>query len=164
GACTGFGLATVIHYLFRHRVKMPDTKAVVSPHMLYRMARRYDEWPGEQYDGSSAGGAMKGWHRHGVCSLETWPAAGNGTSATLLSAKRAKDALKRPLGAYFRVNHQDLVAMHAALAEVGILYATASCHSGWDRVGDDGIIQYDDDDVGGHAFAIVAYDQQGFWI
>jgi hypothetical protein len=164
GACTGYGLATVIHYLFRRRVKMPERKLEVSPHMLYRMARRYDEWPGERYDGSSARGAMKGWHRHGVCSLARWPKAGQGTSSTLLTADRAKDALKRPLGAYFRVNHQDLVAMHAALAEVGILFATASCHSGWDDVGGDGIIHYQDGDVGGHAFAIVAYDQKGFWI
>ncbi|HET9328391.1 MAG TPA: C1 family peptidase [Candidatus Eisenbacteria bacterium] len=164
GACTGYGLATVIHYLFRRRVKMPDKKVEVSPHMLYRMARRYDEWPGEQYAGSSARGAMKGWHRHGVCSLTHWPRAGNGTSTTLLTADRAGDALKRPLGAYFRVNHQDLVAMHAALAEVGILYATASCHQGWDHVSEDGKIRYHDGDLGGHAFSIVAYDQKGFWI
>lgn len=35
--------------------------------MLYELARRYDEWPGEGYEGSSARGAMKGWVRHGVC-------------------------------------------------------------------------------------------------
>lgn len=29
------------------------------------MARRYGEWPGENYEGSSARGAMKGWHQHG---------------------------------------------------------------------------------------------------
>ena len=40
--------------------------------MLYEMAKRYDEWPGEDYDGSSARGAMKGWHKHGVCSDEHW--------------------------------------------------------------------------------------------
>ena len=35
------------------------------------------------------------------------------------------------LGAYLRVNHKDLVAMHCALAEVGILYAVANVHDGW---------------------------------
>ena len=45
----------------------------VSPRMLYEMARRYDEWPGEDYSGSSARGAMKGWHKHGVCSTHHWP-------------------------------------------------------------------------------------------
>ena len=71
GACTGFGLATVVHYLLRSRKVVPD-KVEVSPRMLYDMARRYDEWPGENYDGSSARGAMKGWHKHGVCSAKHW--------------------------------------------------------------------------------------------
>ena len=53
--------------------------------------------------------------------------------------------------------------MHAAIAEVGILYATATVHSGWDDVGADGIIAYDatSEVIGGHAFAIVAYDRAG---
>src|SRR6266481_5100096 len=72
GACTGFGLATVIHYLLRTRRVVPD-RAEVSPWMLYEMARRYDEWPGEHYEGSSARGAMTGWVKHGVCSAEKWP-------------------------------------------------------------------------------------------
>ena len=66
GACTGFGLATVVHYLLRTRHVVRDDREC-SPRMLYDMARRYDEWPGEKYSGSSARGAMKGWHKHGVC-------------------------------------------------------------------------------------------------
>ena len=38
--------------------------------MLYQMAKRCDEWPGEDYDGSSARGAMKGWHKHGACAAK----------------------------------------------------------------------------------------------
>src|ERR1041384_5822740 len=72
GACTGFGLATVIHYLLRSRRVVPD-RGEVSPWMLYDMARRYDEWPGENYEGASARGAMKGWQKHGVCTLKCWP-------------------------------------------------------------------------------------------
>ena len=53
GACTGFGLASVANYLLRRRKVMPDTKPV-SPRMFYEMAKRYDEWPGENYEGSSA--------------------------------------------------------------------------------------------------------------
>jgi hypothetical protein len=67
GACTGFGLATVANYLLRRRGVDPDL-ITVSPRMLYEMAKRYDEWPGEEYAGSSARGAMKGWHKHGICS------------------------------------------------------------------------------------------------
>src|SRR5690606_22854273 len=66
--------------------------------------------------------------------------------------------------AYFRVNHKDIVAMHAAIAEVGILYATSIVHAGWDEVGADGLIPASDRVLGGHAFAIVAYDEHGLWI
>src|SRR5687767_1079597 len=48
GACTGFGLATVAHYLLKRRKTYPDPTPV-SPRMIYQMAKRYDEWPGEDY-------------------------------------------------------------------------------------------------------------------
>lgn len=164
GACTGFGLATVVHYLLRTRTVVRDDGAV-SPRMLYDLARRYDEWPGERYSGSSARGAMKGWHKHGVCSLAHW-AIDETSQNRKLFPKRYDDALRRPLGAYFRVNHKDLVAMHAAMSEVGVLYATSRVHDGWDHVGADGLIPWTPEtpDSGGHAFAIVAYDRKGFWI
>lgn len=162
GACTGFGLAAVANFLLRSRRQVPDTQDC-SPRMLYEMARRYDEWPGENYSGSSARGAMKGWQKHGVCSHRAWPYASS-KSDRFLTDERTSDALRRPLGAYYRVNHKDLVAMHSSLAEVRILYATATVHSGWDNVGKDGIIPYTNKVEGGHAFAIVAYDERGFWI
>ena len=162
-ACTGFGLATVAAYLLQRRKVVPD-KALVSPRMLYEMARRYDEWPGENYGGSSARGAMKGWQKHGVCSEEQWVYEHGARRAGGLTEARTADALRRPLGAYLRVNHRDLVAMHSALAEVGILYATATVHEGWDAVDAKGNIAWPRPLSGGHAFAVVAYDSEGFWI
>ncbi|GAB63426.1 MAG: peptidase C1 [Candidatus Jettenia sp.] len=162
GACTGFGLATVANYLLRKRRVMPDDMSV-SPRMFYEMAKRYDEWPGEDYEGSSARGAMKGWHKHGVCAETIWP-YDTRQSDQHLNDERVSDASRRPLGAYYRVNHKDLVAMHTVLAEVGILYATAVVHEGWNMIDADGIIPPDDTILGGHAFAIVAYDGRGFWI
>src|SRR4051812_30675700 len=45
GACTGYGLATVVNYLVKARGG--DAKAdAASAWMLYTMAKRYDEWPG----------------------------------------------------------------------------------------------------------------------
>jgi hypothetical protein len=54
--------------------------------------------------------------------------------------------------------------MHSAICEVGVLYATAQVHSGWDKVKSDGVIRQENKIEGGHAFAIVAYDRSGFWI
>jgi len=161
GACTGFGLAAVANYLLRTRSVKPEPKAAVSPRMLYELAKRYDEWRGESYEGSSARGAMKGWHKHGVCAVKLWPHLDNDRNLTPV---RVDDARKRPLGAYYRVNHKDIVAMHCAISEVGVLYATSVVHKGWDEVGSNGIVPYSDEADGGHAFAIVGYDKHGFWI
>jgi pimeloyl-ACP methyl ester carboxylesterase len=161
GACTGFALATVANYLLRARGKNPDADQV-SAWMLYTMAKRYDEWPGEDYDGSSARGAMKGWHKHGLCALRLWQ---DRTPEKAKAADRVADAIRRPLGAYFRVNHKDLVAMHSALSEVGVLYATAAVHEGWQEVKPgQKEIAFRSGVIGGHAFAIVGYDRDGFWI
>lgn len=164
GACTGFGLATVANYLLLRRRVVPDS-VPVSARMFYELARRYDEWPGENYSGSSARGAMKGWHKHGVCSAELFPDKPARKNNPLgLTDARTSDALRRPLGAYFRVNHKDIVAMHSALAEVGVLYVTCTVHAGWDDVGTDGAITQSSTITGGHAFAIVAFDDRGFWL
>ena len=162
GACTGFALATVCHYLLRTRKVVPD-RGRISPRMLYEMAKRYDEWPGEDYEGSSARGAMKGWHKHGVCKETLWKHK-PGVKDSALTNARSENAAARPVGAYFRVPHDDLVAMHAAQAEVGVLYATATVHTGWQDVTRNGVINHAKDVIGGHAFAIVAYDDAGFWI
>jgi hypothetical protein len=160
-ACTGFALATVAHYLLRTRVVVPD-QTEVSRQMFYDLARRYDEWKGLDTEGSSCRGAMKGWYKHGICARELWPDAN--AHRGILTDPIVQDAARRTLGAYFRVNHRSLVDMHTALTETGILYASATVHGGWSKAGGDGIIPNQPDLAGGHAFAIVGYDDQGFWL
>ena len=50
GACAGFSLAAAIDLLNAMRGR---TTVKVSTRMLYETARRFDEWTGEDYDGSS---------------------------------------------------------------------------------------------------------------
>ena len=159
GACTGYGLAAVAHFLLRTRRLKPDSTPV-SPHMLYAMARRHDEWADPRHGGSSARGAMKGWHKHGICAEALWP----GPAPGRMTRRRTEDGARRPLGAYFRVDHRDLSAIHAALAEAGILFATALVHGGWLRTGPDGSIFPGRGGPSAHAFAIVGYEARGFWI
>src|SRR5512134_3165568 len=73
-ACTGFALASVVHHL-QHSAKRPQKDYRVSPFMLYSMARRYDEFPGDPSadTGSSLRGAMKGWFKYGACDYKLWP-------------------------------------------------------------------------------------------
>ncbi|HTJ87584.1 MAG TPA: C1 family peptidase [Terriglobales bacterium] len=167
GACAGFGLATVANYLLRKRKIWPD-KTGVSPWMLYAMAQVSDPHDesaayGQAVNpdvGASCRSAMKGWNQNGVCQANYFLQSG----ACKPSAQVVVDARLRPLGAYFRVNHKDLVAMHTALQEVGILYVSALVHEGWFATPRDGKIPHVPGVSGGHAFAIVGYDKSGFWI
>lgn len=154
GACTGFGLAAVINYLLAER----GNSERVSERMLFEMAKRYDQWPGEKYDYSSTRGALKGWHKNGVCSEALWKYRPD-KPGSLTEAARL-DALQRPLGAYYRVLPR-VSDVHAALNEVGVLYCSAGVHDGWDEP-KKGIIVPAKGDRGGHAFALVGYNEQGF--
>jgi hypothetical protein len=184
GACTGFALTAVINYLLRQRGRGEER---VSPRMLYEMARRYDEWPGEEYVGSSARGAMKGWVRHGVCSRKSWQDDQQGLDH--FTTEIGIESMSTPGGAFYRVSHRDVRDMHCALHEVGILYVTLMVHEGWGDPGADPggagrmtrHFQYTDAaDVtyeidlpvirrrgradSGHAVAIVGYTPEGFVI
>lgn len=160
GACTGFGLAAVINYLLRVRGIPTDDR--VSPRMLYEMARHHDQWPGEDYVGSSARGAMKGWYKNGVCSESAWPY--DPLDPGFMTRERQQSALKYPLGAYYRImrRRSDL---HAALHETQVVFATAQTHTGWQNL-QDGKVRFGPDETatGGHAFAIVGYTREGFII
>lgn len=176
GACTGFGLAATINYLiFKDKVdanrmnpefdisKIDMASERVSERMLYHMARIYDEWEGEDYSGSSCRGAMKGWHRHGVCKKSKWPYE---TSGEFMPPEQGWeiDALKQPLGAYYRINHDAVVDMQAAISEVGAIYCSANVHKGWWLGQSDAlpVMAFQKEQIGGHAFCIVGYNQDGF--
>ena len=178
-ACTGFALASVVNYLQCADNRTFDDKYRVSPFMLYSMARRYDEFPGDpaKDTGSSLRGAMKGWYKHGVCREILWEKE----PMPIVEQGKVKpaddwwlDAVQRPLGAYYRVDTRSVTDMHVAITEVRILYASAICHSGWDSGFDTGRKktagywtippQKAGLNDGGHAFVIVGYDEQGFII
>lgn len=175
GACTGFGIAATINYLFWAR---GDKDVNVSPRMLYHLAKFYDEWPGEDYSGSSCRGALKGWHKHGVCKRELWPYTVDAKTGAVQPFKPPlpnwdKDAVLRPLGVYYRIDKNSVVDMQAALAEIGAIYCSGDVHKGWSLPRHQAtfsdysslpIIPYDSTTKvnGGHAFALVGYTSQGF--
>jgi hypothetical protein len=176
-ACTGFSLATVLEYLLERRRTDQRTDSM-SGFMLYSMARRYDEWADEDENedsGSSLRGALKGWAKHGASKEELWaelpmpPAPKNPAKDWWL------DAVKRPLGAYYRIAPENVRDIHVALKEVGAVYASALTHDGWDDVLRERKIARPKDpkrlpviDAArgdadqGHAFAIVGYTRDGF--
>lgn len=186
GACTGFGLAAVINTLrVRAQGLEPGSAPLpVSPAMLYRLAQLYDEWPGEDYEGSSCRGALKGWHRHGVCRESLWPYLAPGHkpgAAPPLEAPTAPwdparnwdvDALSCVLGVYYRVDQRAIVDVQAAIRECGAILVSAKVHEGWGVAAAPELRGHADlatiapsptpGKGGTHAFALVGYNARGF--
>jgi hypothetical protein len=172
GACTGFGLACTVNYLRWRKMKMPKALESVSAAMLYTYARRYDEYAGENYEGSSCRGAIKGWYKHGVCLSEDWPhVEGQPPQPRYGYAKRAA---QNTLGVYFRIEVKSITDLQAAILEVGAIYVSGTTHDGWGQItnkakaptchSDLPVIPYDGhpSETGGHAFALVGFNEQGF--
>lgn len=160
GACTAFGLAAVINLLNEKR----KHKFQASTRMLYEMAKKHDEWPGEDYEGSSCRGAIRGWKNMGVCSEALWLYDKKKTGE--LTIARAYAARENTLGAYYRLR-PEVNDYHAALNEVGAIYVSADVHAGWfnpksKKKNETATIQPDPVKEGGHAFAIVGYNKDGF--
>ncbi|MGF6528596.1 C1 family peptidase [Variovorax sp. PvP013] len=172
GACTGFGLTCVINYLRWIRPDRPAGFASVSPRMLYTLARRHDEYEGEDYEGSSCRGALKGWFHNGVCLEEDWPYAPESSNPARYGF--ATRATQITLGVYYRIDTASITDLQAAIAQHGAIFVSAFTHDGWDRVASvdtdapdhaslpriafDGRPSTD----GGHAFALVGFNADGF--
>lgn len=172
GACTGFGLACVVNYLRWRRLGAPEAMESVSPRMLYNFARRYDEYEGEDYDGSSCRGALKGWYRHGVCLSSDWPYRSESSPPPKYGY--AKRATETTLGVYYRIDLKSISDLQAAILEVGAIYVSAFTHDGWDDVKSTKVPPKDHASLpviafdgkpsksGGHAFALVGFNARGF--
>jgi hypothetical protein len=83
------------------------------------------------------------------------------------------DAVSRPLGVYYRIERKSVVDMQAAIQQIGAVYVSARAHDGWDRVPEVGKAPRSHADLplipparsrktGGHAFALVGYNERGF--
>jgi hypothetical protein len=152
---------------------MPKSMDSVSPRMLYNFARRYDEYAGEDYDGSSCRGALKGWFNHGVCLEPDWPYGDESIRPRYGYAQRAA---QQTLGVYFRVELRSITDMQAAIQQVHAVYVSAFTHDGWAKVplsrkppkghADLPVIEFDGrpSEIDGHAFALVGFNANGFVI
>jgi hypothetical protein len=135
------------------------------------LARRYDEFEGEDDIGSSLRGAFKGWFHHGVCQEQDWPELD--FDADLDEPELARKCRESPLGAYYRINPYRLDDMQSAICELDAVAVSAVVHDGWiepvvlrNARGADEVIRRSlrPKILGGHAFMLVGYNQVGFLV
>jgi Papain family cysteine protease len=172
-SCTGHALASVINTVLASRTPRASEPPRVSPYMLYRLARRYDEFAGEEDLGSSLRGGLKGWFHHGVALESDWPELEIETEPDLGSEAFASRCRERPLGAFYRVNPYRLDDMQSAISELHAIAVSAAIHDGWikpvrwKRARETlTMIEWPVNRrrLGGHAFALVGYNHYGFLV
>ena len=169
-SCTGHAVATIVNTVLaraagRHRGPQ------VSPHMLYYLARRYDEFPGEEDEGSSLRGAFKGWFHHGVALDAHWT---QDPTPDLDDPAFIAKCEAYPLGAFYRVNPFRLDDVQSAISELFAIAVSGVIHEGWITPA---VVERQDGEqlhvihrpvyaktVGGHAFALVGYNEVGLLV
>jgi hypothetical protein len=184
--CTAMALASVIDYLVLQREGMasPQGSATCKPYpdqaarevrssarMLYEMAKAFDEYPDDDNKGSSLRGAIKGFYHNGVYRRQhddQIEIAELRAKEWVLDIDTAKQSRQTILGRYARVG-PSILDYQSAIADIGIIYASASIHSGWELqevTDNDGVIQRKSSSVplGNHAFAIIGYTRSGFLV
>jgi hypothetical protein len=113
---------------------------------------------------------MKGWFHHGVCEEKLWPYFDKKGEPNFVPPLPGwdTDAARRPVGAYYRVTTESIADIQAAINEVGAVYVSSDVHKGWDFGATKQmplpIIPWQPGTKpdGGHAYALVGYDADGF--
>ncbi|HKF86074.1 MAG TPA: hypothetical protein VKB30_09840 [Candidatus Limnocylindrales bacterium] len=168
-SCTGHAVAALINHVLKARA----ARSRVSPYMLYRLARRYDEFPGDADAGSSLRGAFKGWFNHGAALEHVWPALDLEPEPDVDDPQNLASWRDRPLGAFYRVNAFRLDDVQSAITELNALAVSGVIHEGWKspvrrRKGSQTVHvisrPVDARVVGGHAYCLVGYNEIGFLV
>lgn len=70
GAIVGFAVAYALQAVIKIKT---DDDVVLSARGIYTIAKKYDEWPGEDHEGTSISGALNGLTEEGAYLESDWP-------------------------------------------------------------------------------------------
>ena len=155
----GFALASVINRLYQARgISDPWVSAI----MLVSMAKYFTPLRSLGHAEFSLRSALQGLNSMGVCSERSWPFQLKNPG--ILTVDQAREARRNKPYAYYRIQHK-LAHFQSAIKQLGAIYVSAKVHKGWTKPEDGtGIITQHSRRTGGHAFAIVGYDNKGFLV
>jgi len=156
GACVGMALAAALSVI--HGV-------LLSPRDMLERAKHHDEWPDENYDGSSGRGGCEAARLEGCCCWELYPFRPFDTSGK--SPLADADAALHKITRYERLRGR--FEMQHAIADErhGLCLATLDVHTGWIRPTREHRIRYDARYVkrGLHFVVLCGYDDMAaYWL
>jgi C1A family cysteine protease len=159
GSCVGFAVAKGIETVLG---KAAGRFKNLSERWAYEKAKIYDEWPGNNYEGSSVRGGLKAAHKEGVCLEQFWRYIPNQKGRPTPKAKTS--AAEHKVLSYERVKGIDNIKR--AIYENEIVVGASLIHEGWFSPRRNGVIPLRSNFrvLGGHAFALVGYGGRGFWV
>lgn len=149
GTTIGFSVAYALQAAIKSKF---NRKVTISARGLFVVARKYDEWPGEDYEGSSVNGGLKGAQAVGAYLESQWPYAGPAPAATVKPAYKVTK---------FRKLDTRLEALVAAMQARQVPMVQINVTDDFDQVGADGrvVIRTPLRTTGGHSMAVVGFDQ-----
>ena len=157
GTCAGFMGAGLKEF---QEWKQHGKKFHFSVRWIYEWAKRLDEWPGEDYEGTSIRGIMKALAKHGICRERFWPYVPSKKDQP--DEKAALDAYEYRIEKYrsLAIPKKDIRLIKRGLHETGPVATGVAVHESWFEVGKDGVIHDPGPEariLGYHAILTVAY-------
>lgn len=157
GTCAGFMGAGLKEF---QEWKQHGTKFHFSPRWIYEWAKREDEFPGEDYEGTTIRGIMKALHHHGICLEEFWPYVPGQKGEP--DEQAAENAYKYRIKRYrsLTIPAKDIRLVKRGLHETGPVATGVAVHESWFEVGKDGVIHDPGPGariLGYHAIPTIAY-------
>lgn len=155
GTCVGVSGKVVVEDV------LPEREFLSAMH-IYHHGQLNDSIAGEDYDGTTISGALRGLRNAGCCKAELWPY--NETEASKPKTGSVEDALTRKIESYYRLNldgeklDEDLMK---TLLMKQSLWISVNAHDYLYNIPDYGNVYEDkylaSKNVGGHAMAIVGW-------
>jgi len=144
------------------RVVYGDTpgnrKLVLSPMWIYKLGKKHDSFPGEDYPGTTVVGACTALVKEGCCLEKFWPYVDSENTLPLDGA--AEDAATRPIYAFYKLDMTREVDIKTLLLGES-LWLSFNVHEKFFEVGSAGFVDSEgyltSKRSGGHAVALIGW-------
>jgi hypothetical protein len=161
GSCVGHSGRVVIGSSLKFKEEEPSSM------WIYKTAKKYDAWAGEDYSGTSIRGAASALLNEGCCYERFWPYVSDESSLPLDGAK--EDAAKKKIKSYHVIPCGKSDEIKRALLEKPLWYAFR-VRSHFFYTKSNGIVNAEkylsSDIVGGHAVCLIGWryiDDNLYW-